>query len=272
MKKSILSHLLVWLFVSATFLQAGTQEELVRLQNDIITLQNQFREYEKIYNENSSGLKNLVEQLNDQVAKSNMLLDEVLAALQLQASGSRSDIDAMSPKIQALSGKIEEMLTSLSALSRQVSEMKIQSQPVGGFAPSGPSSSDATFNQALNDLIGGNPELAIQGFNAYLDFFPSGDKATAARYYIGEAYYNMNRFPEAVEAFTLIIEENADSGKVASALFKRGKSALEIHDTDAAIRDFQNVIQRFPDAPEASLSKAELQSLGALNPSQPRKP
>jgi len=268
MKSSIFFSFLVLFLALATSIQAGTKEELVRLQNDVITLQNQFRAFEKILNENNSGLKSLVVQLNDQVAKSNMLLDTIVSTLEQQSTAKSSEMDAIIPEIQTLSVKIEEMMTSLSALANQVSELKVQSKPIRQILSTDISASDETFNQALNDLIGGDSDLAIQGFNAYLNFFPSGDKAEASRYYIGEAYYNMERYAPAIEAFTQIIEESPDSAKVVSALYKRGLSAIEMQEKDSAIADFKQVIQLFPEAPEASLSKAELQALGVLRNSQ----
>lgn len=264
MKKSIFFYFLILFLAITASLQAGTKEELMRLQNDVMTLQNQFREFEKILNDNNSGLKSLIEQLNDQTAKSNVLLDKIASSLEQQASEESSRNDAILPQIQTLSGKIDEMITSISALAGQVSELKVQSQPINQIAPSDISASDSTFNQALNDLIGGDSSLAIQGFEAYLNFFPNGDKAAAAQYYIGEAHYNMKQYPEAIEAFTKIIDSNTDSGKIASALYKRGKSSLATDNKDGAIADFKQVMQRYPQSPEASLSKAELQALGVL--------
>jgi tol-pal system protein YbgF len=262
MKKLIFSHLLVLLFVFTSSLQAGTKEDLVRLQNDVITLQNQFREFDKTLNENHSSLKSLIEQLNDQAATSNVLLNKIVAALEQQASGDGSVKDEIVPEIQELSSKLTEVLTSISALARQVSDLKVQSQPINRIITSDLSSADATFNQAFHDLIQGNFDLAIQGFNTYLNLFPSGDKATAAKYNIGEAYYNLDQFTLAIEAFTRVIDENADSDKVASALYKRGKSEIEMQESDNAVEDFKNLIDRFPEAPESGLAKAELQNLG----------
>jgi len=269
--KPLTFSLSVFLFLAfSVSLQAGTKEELMRLQNDVITLQNQFREFERILNENNSGIKSLVEQLNDQVAKANMLLDKVVTSLQQQAESQNSEEDAVAPEIRALSAKLDEMIPILSAISSQVSDLKVQSKPTHQFLPTDGSASDATFNQALNDLIGGESDLAIEGFNAYLKFFPSGDKADSATYYIGEAHYNMKRYPQAMESFTQIIENSADLARVASALYKRGESALAMDLKDSAIADFKQVIQRFPEAPEASLSKAELQSLGVLRTNEPK--
>ena len=268
MKKRILCHLLVVLFAFTSYLQAGTKEELQALKQDVLTLQKQFREFEKTlndYNTGLAGIKSLIEQLNDQAAKSNMLLDRVVAVIEKQSSEDSSQEDKILQGLQTLSNKNDEMATSLGALARQVSELKVQSMPINPPVSTDLTSADTVFNQAFYDLIEENYELAIGGFNAYLTQFPSGDKAAAAKYNIGEAYYYMNRFEPAISAFTQVIDENTDSDKVASALYKRGKAFLGNQDSERAVEDFKLVIGKFPDAPEAALSKSALQDLGMAN-------
>jgi tol-pal system protein YbgF len=268
MKKSILFHLFLILFVFTSFAQAGTKEELMRLQQDVITLQNQFRAYESTLNENNtsiSGLKTLIEQLNDQVAKSNMLLEKVLSAIEQQPSGNRSEENEILPEIQSLSNKIDDMAMSLSALARQVSDLKIQSTPINTSVSSDLSSADALYDQAFNDLLDENYDLAISGFNTYLTQFPNGNKATDALYNIGAAYFYKKQYQQAIDTFTRVIEENADSAKVALALLRRGEAFLENKNTDMAIKDFKEVIKRYPDASEAALAKDNLQNLGVAD-------
>jgi tol-pal system protein YbgF len=250
---------------------------LLRLQNDVLALQNQIREFDKTFNERTEGLKSLVVQLNDQVAKSNLLLSKVEATLESQASGVRSNDQAMLQEIRNLSGKIDDAATRISALAQQISELKVQSKALNpGMLQSGSTpgglSADTVYNQAFNDLVQGNFDLAIQGFTAYLNSFPTGEKAAAAQYNIGEAYYNQNKVPAAIAAFTRIINDYSSSDKVASALFKRGKAELANKEPDNAIADFKQVIEKFPAAPESDLARNELANLGVglTKPKVPR--
>lgn len=261
MKKSILYLLLAGIFACASLLHAGTKEELQRLQKDVGTLQDQIRIFEQTLNENNTalaGIKSLVEQLNDQVAKSSMLLDKVSVTIEQQATGNRSKEDEITQKIQSLSFQIDEMATSIAALARQVSDLKVQSRPVNPPVESELS----VFNQAFYNLLDENYDLAIEGFNTYLTQFPSGEKATDALFNIGVAYYYMNQHQQAIKTFTQLIEENADSDKIANALYKRGEAHLGNQDSEKAAEDFKAVIARFPDSPEAASSKARLQDLG----------
>jgi len=268
MKKFIFFYLFVVLFVFASFLQAGTKEELQALKQDILTLQDQFRVFEETLNEYNTGLagiKSLVEQLNDQVAKSSISVDKVASAMEQKNSGDRAQEEEILRLLQSLSNKTDEMATHIAALARQVSELEVQSAPMNRSASSDISSADVLYNQAYYDFMDEDYDLAISGFNEYLIQFPTGNKAADALINIGYAYFYKGQFQQAAETFTKVIDENADSAKVATALFKRGEAFLEIQDSDKAVADFKEVIKRFPDASEAALAKNRLQDLGVNN-------
>ncbi|NWG12212.1 MAG: tol-pal system protein YbgF [Acidobacteria bacterium] len=272
---SILAALIVSVASTAT---AGTKEELVRLQNDVLTLQNQMRLFEKTFNEQIQGLRSLVVQLNDQVGTSSQVLGKVAASLETRSEDSRSDSQVILQEIRDLRLKVDDTATGVAALARQISELKIQSkaltertyQSAAGDPSTLALSADNIFNEAFNDLVQGNFDMAIEGFGAYIKSFPSSEKADDAQYNIGEAYYNSRRLPQAIAAFTRVIDEYPSGDKVASASFKRGKAELALGERDNAIEDFRTVVEKFPAAPESSLAKAELDSLGVSAARKPR--
>jgi tol-pal system protein YbgF len=274
MKQPISFCLLIAFWAAGSLAQAGTKEELLRLQSDVLALQNQIREIEKSFNEKTEGLKSLVVQLNDQVAKSNLILGNISNAVESQASGVRSSDQTMIQEIRQLSTKLDDAMTSISAMARQISELKVQAKPINQESgSSGGLSADSVYNQAFQDLVQGNFDLAIKGFIAYLSIYPAGDKAVAAQYNIGEAYYSLNKPQQAIEAFTRVITSDASSDKIASALFKRGKAELAVQDSESAIADFRTIIEKFPTAPESDLAKTALKDLGVslAKPKETRK-
>ncbi len=265
-----LTFLCVFLAIAPSA-QAGTKEELMRLQSDVLALQNQIRIIEKSFNDQTEGIKSLVVQLNDQVGKSNQLLARISTALESQAAGGKTADQTLIQEIRNLSGKLDDNTTRISALAQQVSDLKVQSASISqGSMGSSPSvSDDAAYNQAFNDLVQGNLDLAIQEFTAFIRNFPNSDKVDAAQYAIGEAYYNQNKLPQAIAAFTRVLNDYPNGTKVASALFKRGKAELAMGEKDNAIEDFRTVINKYPEAPEANLAKADLDNLGvALKPAK----
>jgi tol-pal system protein YbgF len=266
MKRTILFCLLIALMSAGPSARAGTKEDLMRLSADVLALQNQLRELDKAYSEKIEGLRSLVVQLNDQVAKTNMLVNKVSAALDNQASGGRSNDQALLQEIRAISTKMDDSATRISALAQQIVDLKVQAKSINpepaGSASQG-FSADALFGQANQDLALGNFGLATEEFTDYLKRFPAGSMAAAAQNSIGEAYYSQNKLPEAIAAFSRVITDYPSSDKVATALFKRGRARLAMKDNENAISDFRNVIKTYPTAPESDLAKIEIQTLGA---------
>ncbi len=273
-----------WLMISVLVLAcvpsfAGTKEELVRLQNDVLTLQNQLRLLENSFNEQLQGLKSLVVQLNDQVGVSNKLLGKMATSLEGGTQGQKSDTQALLQEIRSLKAKVDDNATTLSALALQVSEMKVQSKAMSERAYQSASgdpatlalSADTIFNEAYSDLVQGNFDLAIEGFNAFIKNYPSNEKADDAQYNIGEAYYNSRKLQQAIAAFTRVIDDYPNADKVASAYFKRGKAEVALGENDNAIEDFKLILQKYPTSAEASLAKTELENLG-VNLSRQTKP
>ncbi len=264
MNPKICIFFLLGLSTILPFAQAGTKEELVRLQNDVITLQNQIRETEKNLTEKMDGLKSLVVQLNDQVAKSNLILGSIKTSIENQDTSVRSSDQTLLQEIRGLSMKVDDATTRISILAQQITDLKVQSKALSQeTAQSRTQSPDALFNQANDDLLGANFDLAIQGFTAYLKSNPGGDKTSAALFGLGEAYFNQTKMPEAIAAFTRVITEFPGEDRVATALFRRGQAELAISEPDNAKADFRQVIEQYPKSSEANLAKAELQKLGA---------
>ena len=97
----------------------------MRLQSDVLALQTQFREFEKTFTEKTDGLKSLVVQLNDQVAKSNVLLERVSKTLESQASGSRATDQTLTEEIRKLSARLDDTVTGISVLAQQIADLKV---------------------------------------------------------------------------------------------------------------------------------------------------
>ena len=79
----IMSVLLV-LAGSLSWGLAGTEEEIIRLQNDVLQLQNQIRLLQKSVDDTTAILRSLLEQLNDQMATSNVQMASVGRSFRLK--------------------------------------------------------------------------------------------------------------------------------------------------------------------------------------------
>ena len=117
------------------------------------------------------------------------------------------------------------------------------------------------YDNAYSDYAGGQFDIAIQGFNAYITSFPKSDKADDAQLNIGNAYYGAGKQREAVDAFQKVISNYPNSDSVPVAYYKLGVTYNDLKQPDLARRAFETVMQKYPAAPEAFLAKQRLDAL-----------
>jgi len=260
--------LIAFMAVSSTA-WAGTKEDLMRLQNDVLALQNQIRELDKSFNEKTDGVKSLVVQLNDQVAKSNLILEKISSLLENQNSGARSADETLLQEVRKLSTKLDDSATRISAMAQQLNELKVQAKTAQESAPGGSQSPEVMYSQAYRDLVQGNLDLAIQEFNAYIDTYPGGDKAASALLNLGDAYLTQNKLSQANVAFTRIINNYSGTDSAPTALFKRSQVELAMQETQSAIDDLKSIVEKYPTAQEVENAKAKLKELGVGSAPKP---
>ena len=241
--------------------QNATQRELIRIQSEISALQKQFLEFEESYSERFDGLRSLVIQLNDEIARSNSTLTRISAALNNRTEDARSQETSLLSEIRELSQKINDLSTGYSILAQQFNDYRVQSTMRAGAASS--LSAETMFNQAFRDYTQGDFDMAIDGFTAYVETYPSGETAARALLYIGESYSSpsQNKLRDAIEAFTRLINGYPQTAVVPSALYKRARIATALQQQEDAIADFRDILERFPNAPEADMARVELQLL-----------
>jgi tol-pal system protein YbgF len=117
------------------------------------------------------------------------------------------------------------------------------------------------YDNAYNDYMGGQFDLAIQGFNAYISSFPKSDKADDAQLNIGNAYYAAGKYREAADAFQKVITNYPQSDVLPVAYYKMGLTYTELKQVDLARRAFETVMQKYPSSPENFLAKQRLDGL-----------
>jgi len=278
MKRIVYLFIVGFLGVASTA-QAGVKEELIRLQADVLALKNQISMIDKTFTERTDSIRSLVTQLNDQVGKTSLVLGKISGALETQSSGDATLQQSLLQEIKQLSTKMDDANTRISALAQQVADLKVQSKQITPrlyqSAANNPDalalSADQIYSEAYNDLVQGNADMAIEGFTAFLKNFPTNERADDAQYYIGEAYYNSKRYPEAISAFQKVVTDYASGSKVPSGLYKLGKAKMAANQSESALEDFKKLIQQYPTATEAGLARSELERMG-LDPAKFVKP
>lgn len=130
-----------------------------------------------------------------------------------------------------------------------------------GGADLGQDSAAGLFDAAQRDFNRGNYQLAIAGFDDFLDLASDSRQADDAQYWKGESYYSLNEMDRAIQEFLKVRDVYPDGDRVASATLKIGYAFLRKEDSATAGRYFETVVREFPGSSEATLAKDKLEEL-----------
>lgn len=193
-----------------------------------------------------------------------------------QSQQSFNDLKDTVADLSARIGKLDAKMTDLQN-AIQVSGGQRVAPPATNINPAGPGaaipggtmggppagmSAEATYSNAYRDYQGGNLDLALQEFTAYLQYFPTTQFAPNAQYYIGDIYYQKADYTNAVKAFDAVNEKFGDNQKTGAAHFMKGRALLKLGHRDAAVREFRDVVAHSPDPDLVAKAKSQLRDLG----------
>lgn len=264
----------------------ATQASLVDIQTDIETVRGQndrvaqrLTAIEKSLQDRSAsgqrGQADLVVRL-DQVSSD---LQVVQGRLEEQAHA-RSELaksgDDLSFRVNQLSGRLDALEARLTGQEQRPSQSTVGPQ-VGTVPEAGsqspaqdrvmlpgrtPRSSSLTpveaYNLAYNDYVKGNYDLAVSGFQGFLQQYPGSILVPHALYWLGESYYQTKQFPQAIEQYERLMAQYPKHEKLPGALLKEGFAYAAVGDKTKARVALRRVVDEFPHANEANLAKEKL--------------
>jgi tol-pal system protein YbgF len=104
---------------------------------------------------------------------------------------------------------------------------------------------------------------AIAQFKRFLRKYPKSNFADNAQYWVGESYYALKEFDQAILEFDVVRRKYPNGDKVPAALLKQGYAFAELGDRVDARLILQEVIDRYPKSREAQKAKSKVDSLGS---------
>jgi tol-pal system protein YbgF len=127
------------------------------------------------------------------------------------------------------------------------------------------------LDTARSDYFAGSYASAITGLETLLKTFPRTEAAAEGQFLLGETYYQLKRWQDAVTAYSAAIQNYPRSIQVPESYYKRGKAQESLGQLDAARATYEQLIKTYPDTPSAGLARQALDRLGrpAAAPARP---
>ena len=175
-------------------------------------------------------------------------------------------MDQVSTDLRTVSQAVSDLTSMISKLQSQLTDLnnavKVIQQPpppepsptgtaTMGTTPGGapevpPISSQALYDNARRDQMGGKLELALQEFNDYLKWYGNTDLAPNAQYYIASIHSSLGDYESAVREFDIVLEKYPDNNKTPDAMYGKGQALIKMGRRTDGGREFQELIKRFP--------------------------
>jgi TolA-binding protein len=281
-----MKRLVLWglLASSPAVLWGQKKEDILSIQRDVATLQDQVKQLQHSQDEKMAAMQTLLQQAVD----ASRGVATGLSAMQKDVDSKLSDaqgklvapmatvgskVDQMADDLRSVSTNVADLMRRMTALDSKLADVssairtlqagapQVPPPPPGQAQSAAPPDRETLWQNAYRDYSSGKPELALTEFADYTKYFPTTAEAPAAQYYIGYIYYNNGQYPDAIKAFEAV-EPFPENPKTPEALYYKAVSLQKTEQRTEAGAAYKEFLRRYPRSEHAEFAHKALQALG----------
>jgi len=221
-----------------------------------------------------------VDQMRREINALKEKMEEVRYQLDRQIGRSTKEGDQRIRDLEAKVGKVGEELKAQAGLLKQRDEeiralhenvRGTKSETASGGAQgelrdkAAPESEAAKkeYDEAWRLVERKDYRAAIPRLREFLKKHPNSGLADNAQYWLGECFYGLKEYDQAILEFDAVRRKYPKGDKVPAALLKQGFAFAELGDKVDARLILQELVDRFPQSEEAGRAKQRLKTLGS---------
>ena len=258
--------------------------EIIDLQRDVTSLLQGQKDMSTQMLQDHTAIKTIVGGFNENINRLSGTMSSLQKSVQDVQANSGARLESMSTQVQGLSDNLEEIKSRLGKLNQQLVDLQNSVQnvdakisgaaPATGTAsptastagspamPAGAPSADTLYSNGLRDITSGKYDLARSEFQDYLKYYGDTDLASNAQFYLGEISFKQKQFADAVASYEKVLTNYPKSFKLAPARLRKGMALIELGQKNNAVREFREVVRRYPGTEEDRQARAKLKELG----------
>ncbi len=160
-------------------------------------------------------------------------------------------------KTEDLKKKVSEQDSTLKALRKAESGSTSKEKSVASWKRL---PFEQRYQEARRDYLARRYREAIQKFEALLMESSTNPLSDNCQYWIGESYYGMGKYEEAIVAFEKVFSFR-QSNKDADAQLKLGLCYMRLNDTAKARVEFQKLIDNYPTSEYVNIARRFLDKI-----------
>ena len=249
----------------------AANKELIQIKEELQDVKQQLWEIQRTNSQLTENIEGMGKSMKEEITSDIHSFKKYYTNAQLQ-------LDAIKTDIQILGEKINDTNFRLSSLTDQIITRRSFSE-TRSYYPSGDTSStddamgqslagredvipEALFDEARQDYLNGNYDLALESFKEYLERFPVSEFADDAQYWIAQSYFDQESYTMAIQAYDKVIQQYSKSDKTQSAFLKKGLCHFELNQIAKGVVQLQRLLEKFPNSDEARIAKERLKNMG----------
>lgn len=201
-----------------------------------------------------------------------------LEVLRQEIKNLRGQIEVLSNNIDGTAKRQRDMYVDLDTRLRRLEQPVAPASPASPAAPAAaapvapgaapaqgaagtPADEGRAYEAAQNQRRNGNYQGTISAFQAFLAQYPKSTLAPRAQYWIGDSYFNLRDFKNAIASQNTLIKNYPESSSVPDALLNIASSQMEMGDSAAAKKTMDGLIARYPASEAAEKARRRLATL-----------
>ena len=253
------------------------RDSFKKSEDDRIDLYKRLDEEVRLLKKNQADSATITDQLAASLTAIDAKLDEYNARMLKLSERLNTTETALTERITSLSEQVsdigrETIITPASSLQQpfQQPSQGLTEAPIGGppetepsqgttLSPeTGPSQgatlspeASAFYHNAYTAYVNGDFDMAIAGFQKYLQEYPDTVLVDVAQFWVAESFFSIGEYETALQEYDKLITQHSDSDKIPAAFFSKADAYLQLDRQIEAISHLKYIINQFPESTAA---------------------
>lgn len=170
----------------------------------------------------------------------------------------RGQIEVLTNELANAERRQKDFYVDLDSRVRKLEPQRIN---VDGKEASVEPNEQKSYDNALALFKAGDYKNAGNAFADFVRRYPQSGYASAAHYWLGNAYYAQRDYKNAIAAQQIVVRTFPDSPKAADALLNIASSYTEMKDKASAKRTLEALVAQYPGSSAAQTAQDRLNTL-----------
>ena len=242
---------------------ASLKSEIDSIRGNVADTRASMQQLEREFRAVKEAIEETRHQMGQQIGQSSREGDQRIKDLQARLAQLDEALKGQEAQLRARDDELKKLREALATLQ------SAQARDQAVVAPPQPSEAAAAetdtirrdYEAAFRALEQKDYKVAISRLREFVKKYPKSRLANNAQYWIGESYYALRHFDQAILEFDEVRRSDPKGDKVPAALLKQGFAFAELGERVNARLILQEVVEKYPQSPEAAKAKQRLKAL-----------